>query len=83
MPSCKDITALLTDYLEGEMQLGDRMVLRAHLLMCPPCRRFLEQLELCIHSCRRLPPPDVDEGHHDALMKAFRYWSMREGDIPP
>jgi len=83
MLSCKDITELLTEYLEGEMSFADRTQLRAHLLMCSPCQRYVDQLELCIDSCGQLPPPAVDESLEQALLETFRTWSMREGDVSP
>lgn len=83
MVSCKDITELLTEYLEGEMSFGERMQIRAHLMMCCACQRYVEQLKLCVDSCGHLPPPEVDEELQEALMTTFRDWTVREGDVPP
>lgn len=79
MLNCKDITELLTEYLEGEMTLLDRMRVRTHLLMCPPCRRYADQLALTIASCGHLPEPEVDEGLEQALLETFRNWKVHDG----
>ena len=83
MVNCKDITELLTEYLEGEMSFGERMQVRAHLMMCGPCKLYADQLQLSIDSCGRLPQPEVDEQLRAALMETFRNWTMHDGDVPP
>ena len=81
MLSCKDITDLLTEYLEGEMTLGDRMRIRMHLAVCGHCRTYVEQLELTIDSCGHIPPPEVTDDLREALLSTFRDWKA-EGSGP-
>jgi len=37
-PSCREIDALLTPYVDGEAGGEDREAVEAHLAVCPPCR---------------------------------------------
>jgi anti-sigma factor (TIGR02949 family) len=42
MPSCREIDALVTPYVDGEATAGERAAVDAHLSACPPCRRRAE-----------------------------------------
>lgn len=74
MLSCKDITELLTEYLEGEMSLAGRVQVRMHMTMCGHCRTYLKQLKLTIDSCGRIPPPEITEDLREELLTTFREW---------
>lgn len=83
MLSCKDITNLLTEYLEGGMTFADRMQMKMHLALCGHCRNYAAQLKLTIDSCGEIPPPEVDDHLEQELLETFRNWKSREGDVPP
>ncbi len=38
MPSCREIDALVTPYIDGEATASERTAVEAHLAACPPCR---------------------------------------------
>jgi anti-sigma factor RsiW len=38
MPSCREIDALVTPYIDDEVTAPERAVVEAHLAACPPCR---------------------------------------------
>lgn len=40
MLNCKDITKLISDSLEGNISVRQRMELWLHITMCDMCRRF-------------------------------------------
>ncbi len=42
MPSCREIDALVTPYVDGEITAAERAMVEAHLLACPPCRQRAE-----------------------------------------
>ncbi|NIO16495.1 MAG: hypothetical protein GTN70_05785 [Deltaproteobacteria bacterium] len=44
MINCKDVTRLLSESMERELTLWQRVSLRLHLAMCVFCRSFKEQL---------------------------------------
>jgi hypothetical protein len=58
MLSCRDITELVTEYLEGRMSFGRRMKFHMHVGMCRHCREYLRQMKLTIKTLRRLPADD-------------------------
>lgn len=41
MLTCKELVAHSSDYLDGQLTLRQRLVVRAHLAMCGNCRRFI------------------------------------------
>ncbi len=40
MLNCKDMTKLISDSLEGQISVRQRMELWFHIMMCGMCRRF-------------------------------------------
>ncbi|TMA18393.1 MAG: anti-sigma factor [Deltaproteobacteria bacterium] len=73
--SCKEITELVTDYVEGRLSLGQRFRFQFHLGTCRHCRAFLRQMRTTIRLTGRLPdaavPPSV-EAELLARFRAFR-----------
>ncbi len=45
LPSCKDITALISRSLEDDLSLREKLVMKTHLYTCIACQRYLTQLE--------------------------------------
>lgn len=60
MLSCRQVNERGTDYLERQLNWRGRLAVRAHLLICSYCRRFLRQLTLTRATLQRIRPP-VDE----------------------
>jgi len=60
MPTCRQMSELVTDYLERALPLRTRLDARWHLFLCPACRRYYEQMRQTIRllAGRRLPHPD-------------------------
>lgn len=44
MLSCKDVTQLVSESLDGKLSLRRRLTVRLHLLMCKFCSRFRRQM---------------------------------------
>jgi predicted anti-sigma-YlaC factor YlaD len=40
---CSTLYGHLDRYLDGEMSLWDRILVKGHLMMCPKCRVYLRQ----------------------------------------
>lgn len=55
MLSCKEITELATDYLEGTIPWHKRLLVRMHLWMCINCRRYMDQMCEVIRLMRQTP----------------------------
>ena len=45
LPSCRDLSSHLTDYLEGRMSPASALGFRLHLIICPPCQAFADSLK--------------------------------------
>lgn len=78
MLSCKEITELATEYMEGSLPWRQRLGVRMHLWMCTHCRRYMDQMRKVVEVLKRLPsetaPPDI----LDKLLLRFR----EKGDKP-
>jgi predicted anti-sigma-YlaC factor YlaD len=55
---CREVVAVLTDYLEGVLPVEERVALEQHLLICEGCTNFLAQLRTSI---ALTGVPEVDE----------------------
>jgi anti-sigma factor RsiW len=72
---CVEFVEVVTDYLEGGMDDGERARFEAHLRVCPHCTRYLTQMHTTIRLTGRLTTDDVDALGADAraeLLAAFR-----------
>lgn len=78
MLTCREITALVTDYIQGKLPFGQRVKFWMHLSMCRHCRRYLRQMRATVKLAGQLPvappPPEVRE----ALRETFRNWKKPE-----
>lgn len=71
---CKELFAVLSQYLDAELPPADCEAIRAHVMNCPPCVKFIESLEQTIRLCREsknaeLPP--LDEKVRKELLAAY------------
>ena len=44
MLKCHDVTAMASDFLDGQLAFGERLRLQTHLWMCRHCRHFVDGL---------------------------------------
>ena len=73
---CKDIFALLSQYLDEELPDEVCHDIDAHIQGCAPCVEFVESLKKSIHLTRgcqseQKPPPLPDEAREE-LLSAYR-----------
>ena len=61
MLSCKELVARSSDYLDGQLTIGERLMVRQHLLFCRHCRRFLKQMRVAQATVRALPEQPVSD----------------------
>jgi len=72
--ACQELVEVITDYLEGTLPEVDRMRFEAHLLGCPACHEYLEQMRTLIRLSRGLTARSLDTATVDSLLHAFRDW---------
>ena len=77
MLTCRELTELISDHLEGRLSFAQRVRFQLHLGICPHCRAYLRQMRQTLRVIGRLsaegPPADVRE----ELLARFRYWKLR------
>lgn len=74
MLTCRELTEVITDYLEGRMSIMDRMRFRAHIGMCRHCRAYLDQMKHTIRMLGALPPETIPPDVRDQLLAQFHDW---------
>jgi anti-sigma factor RsiW len=72
---CKEIFAVLSEYLDMELPPDSCQELESHLEGCRPCIEFVESLRKSIDLCREyspteLPKPLSEEARHE-LQEAY------------
>ena len=75
--SCRELVDVITDYLEGTMAPVDRVRFEAHLLECPYCVNYLEQMRETIDALGELTEEAIGAEARDELLAAFRGWQER------
>ena len=80
MLTCKELTELLTDYLEGRLPFRDRMGLHFHLMMCRHCRAYVRQTKVTLKTLGKLPPEPMPDAVREQLLAHFR---RTRGSAPP
>jgi predicted anti-sigma-YlaC factor YlaD len=72
--SCKELVELVTEYLEGTLPPSERARFDEHLVLCPGCRTYLEQMRLTIRVLGKLSEESIAPRARDELLRAFRNW---------
>lgn len=68
MFSCKHLDTFLDDYLAGRLHWAVRVRFRAHLMLCPPCRRYLDQYKRTMEATRHAGTAPVEQSPMPATM---------------
>jgi predicted anti-sigma-YlaC factor YlaD len=78
MPKCREMSELVTDYMEQALPWERRIPVWWHLRLCSLCRAYYDQLAKLssLLRARALPGPDADR--ELALLAA-----LRPGPAPP
>lgn len=53
MPSCREITALVSKKLDKKLNLRERFAVWPHLMICPGCYNFQKQTQFMRKAARR------------------------------
>ena len=70
--TCRELVELVSDYLEGALDAGDRAAFERHLGACDGCDAYLEQMRTTIALTGRLREDDLDPAVRDRLLTALR-----------
>ena len=73
--NCQEVVELVTEYLEGGLEVEERRAFERHVAVCPPCRGYLSQLRVVTRTAGTLREDDVPEPLRERLLEAFRDWT--------
>jgi anti-sigma factor RsiW len=72
--TCKELVELVTDYLEGELNAGDKMRFERHLSTCAGCATYLEQMRQAIRMMGHMHTEALTEQQWQDLLTLFEDW---------
>jgi predicted anti-sigma-YlaC factor YlaD len=74
MMTCRDVAALASAHLDGELAWSRRIGIRVHLAMCVHCRRLVRQLRVTVRALAALrdAAPAVTPAEQERLLVIFR-----------
>jgi anti-sigma factor RsiW len=71
---CRQAVELMTAYLDGALEAGDRDRLEAHLADCPHCSEYLAQIRITIDALGQIGPEELTDEALDDLVGLYRQW---------
>jgi anti-sigma factor RsiW len=71
---CREISSLVTEYLEGTMPLDQRADFERHVAVCPPCRGHLRQMRVLLRAAGGLRDEALPAELRAALLDHFERW---------
>mgnify|MGYP001159347094 CR=1 FL=1 len=74
MLTCREVTEVVTDYLEGRQSLMQRLRFQMHLGMCRHCRAYLKQMKSTIDTLGTLPGESIPPEMSQQVLERFRTW---------
>jgi predicted anti-sigma-YlaC factor YlaD len=78
MPTCRDMSELVTDYLERTVSLRGRLDMWWHLIRCEACRRYYDQMRRTVRLLRDGSPRPPDDGTEESVLTAARREQQRD-----
>ena len=72
--TCKELTELITDYLEQRLSQAEQIRFEQHLAICPGCVTYLDQMRLTVIALGAKPRVEMPKAVERELLQAFRQW---------
>jgi hypothetical protein len=69
--TCSSLADLTTDYLDDALEEDAHLAFETHVVYCPGCSVFLDQIRTTSTRLRELPVPEPDEEERAALLAAY------------
>lgn len=77
--NCQELISFLTDYLDGQLPLSQRLAFELHLTLCRDCRSYLHNFKVTVEATKQACandtpslPAELPEGLVNAILKARR-----------
>jgi anti-sigma factor RsiW len=74
--TCKELVELVTDYLEGALPARERARFEEHLVDCPGCETYLEQMRQTIRVLGALSEERIEPRARERLLQVFSHWKQ-------
>ena len=74
--TCQELVELVTDYLEEAMPASERARFEAHIVDCPYCDAYLDQMGRTIRVVGDQPVITVAPETEAELLRRFRSWKQ-------
>jgi anti-sigma factor RsiW len=81
--SCKDLTKMLSGYIDEECSPEDKALIEAHLADCPNCIAFVNTFRKSISLAKDLVYEDIPEDLQARLHKVLSEKAMTRGEARP
>jgi anti-sigma factor RsiW len=72
--TCQQAVALVTAYLDDELDQDSRALLERHLADCERCSEHLAQIRVTIDAAGRVRGEDLEPRARQDLMELYRRW---------
>ncbi len=72
--TCQELVELVTDYLEGVLDVVERARFEEHLARCSGCCAYVEQLRLALRLTGTLTEATLSPKVRNDLLGVFRTW---------
>jgi hypothetical protein len=69
---CREFVELVTDWMEGGLSEPVRTEIEEHLLICPPCVVYVQQIKAAVDAMRTAEPPTASVLRREELLAAYR-----------
>jgi len=70
--ACNELVERITAYLDGALDLETRARLDIHLVECPGCGNYLQQLHTTMGTLRKMSDADLDPAFRGRLLNIFK-----------
>ena len=78
MPTCREMSELVTDYMERAVSRRIRLDMWWHLLRCEACRHYFDQVRRTARLLGSRPNGPPDPGIEDSVVAAVREGPPRD-----
>jgi len=72
--TCKELTELITDYLEQRLSQAEQARFEQHLAVCQGCVTYLDQMRLTVKALGARSRVEIPKAVESELLHAFRQW---------
>ena len=71
---CRQVVELVNDYLENVLPRAELKRFERHLVGCPHCAAYLDQMRLTVATFGRLTPEDLSPEVSQEFTELYRLW---------